>query len=96
MNRFEKAAKFGEMMGKQAVLGTALGVAASKGLAPLAGGAAPALIGAGLGGGGTALYDLLVDNKNKKDRLKRALIGAGLGGLVGTATNVGTNLLRKA
>ena len=39
------------------------------------------LAGAALGGGGTALYDLV--RGNKKNRLIRALAGAGLGGLAG-------------
>ena len=43
------------------------------------------LAGAALGGGGTALYDLV--RGNKKNRLIRALAGAGLGGLAGQGIN---------
>lgn len=43
--------------------------------------AAGALLGAGIGGGGTALYDWI--RGNKQNRLRRALIGAGIGGGLG-------------
>lgn len=45
--------------------------------------AAGALLGAGIGGGGTALYDWI--RGNKQNRLRRALIGAGIGGGLGGA-----------
>ena len=41
------------------------------------------LIGAGLGGGGTALYDYIAGNEG--NRLTRALLGAGVGGSAGAA-----------
>ena len=68
MNRFEKAAEFGAMMGK---------AAANLVIDPAVG----ALLGAGVGGAGTALYDFI--RGNNKNRLRRALIGAGVGGGLG-------------
>jgi len=71
MDRFESAARFGAIMGTLAV--KQAGIEDYKG----------ALIGAGLGGGGTALYDYLVGNEDNK--LMRALGGAGVGALGGAA-----------
>ena len=68
MSRFEKAAEFGAMMGK---------AAANLVIDPAVG----ALLGAGVGGAGTALYDFI--RGNNKNRLRRALIGAGVGGGLG-------------
>ena len=80
-SNIEKAAEFGAMMGKKAGLGTLAGVALSRILENLNNPARGAVLGAALGGGGTALYDAIVGNK--EDKLKRALMGAGLGGGVG-------------
>jgi hypothetical protein len=81
MNRFEKAAEFGARMGKQAGLGSALGVGLSRSGILNTPTAAGAGIGALVGGGGTALYDYLAGTEEGK--LRRALTGAGVGGLVG-------------
>jgi hypothetical protein len=81
MNRFEKAAAFGARMGKQAGLGSALGVGLSRSGILNSPTAAGAGIGALVGGGGTALYDYLAGTEEGK--LRRALTGAGVGGLVG-------------
>jgi len=67
MNRLEKAAAFGAMMGKRAGA-----------LTPMA---LSSLAGAAVGGGGTAIYDWLKGTKENK--LRRAMIGAGVGGLTG-------------
>jgi hypothetical protein len=67
MNRLEKAAAFGSMMGKRAVA-----------LNPMV---LSSLAGAAIGGGGTAIYDWLKGTKENK--LRRAMIGAGVGGLTG-------------
>lgn len=67
MNKLEKAASFGAMMGKRAV---ALNPTILSSLA-----------GAAVGGGGTAIYDWLKGTKENK--LRRAMIGAGVGGLAG-------------
>ena len=66
-NRLEKAAAFGAMMGKRAVA-----------LNPMV---LSSLAGAAIGGGGTAIYDWLKGTKENK--LRRAMIGAGVGGLAG-------------
>ena len=66
-NRLEKAAAFGAMMGKRAVS-----------LSPTV---LSSLAGAAVGGGGTAIYDWLKGTKENK--LRRAMIGAGVGGLTG-------------
>ena len=85
MNRFEKAAEFGAMMGKRAGMASSAGRLAGMGISrsgilnnPTGAGAG---IGALVGGGGTALYDYLAGTEEGK--LKRALIGAGVGGLTG-------------
>mgnify|MGYP006919630190 FL=1 len=62
-----KAAAFGAMMGKRAVA-----------LNPMV---LSSLAGAAIGGGGTAIYDWLKGTKENK--LRRAMIGAGVGGLAG-------------
>lgn len=67
MNRLEKAASFGAMMGKRAAA-----------LSPTV---LSSLAGAAIGGGGTAVYDWLKGTKENK--LRRAMIGAGVGGLAG-------------
>jgi hypothetical protein len=67
MNRLQKAAAFGAMMGKRAVA-----------LNPMV---LSSLAGAAIGGGGTAIYDWLKGTKENK--LRRAMIGAGVGGLTG-------------
>lgn len=72
MNRFEKAAEFGAMMGKRAGDEGLLGSASSG-----------AGLGALVGGGGTALYDYLAGTKDNK--LMRALTGAGVGGGLGAS-----------
>lgn len=71
MDRFVKASEFGYRMGIAAVKTAALGD--YKG----------ALIGAGLGAGGTALHDYLTGVEENK--LMRALLGAGAGGTAGAA-----------
>ena len=81
MNRLEKAAAFGARMGKQAGLGSALGVALSRSGILNSPTAAGAGIGALVGGGGTALYDYLAGTEEGK--LRRALTGAGVGGFAG-------------
>jgi hypothetical protein len=85
MNRFEKAAEFGAVMGKRAGMASVAGRLAGIGISrsgilnnPTGAGAG---IGALVGGGGTALYDYLAGTEEGK--LKRALIGAGVGGLTG-------------
>lgn len=70
-----KAASFGEMMGKKAA-----GIP-SAAVAPL--------IGAAVGGLGTAAYDYV--RGAKVNKLKRALIGAGLGGAAGAGFNYLSN-----
>jgi hypothetical protein len=82
MSRFEKAAEFGAMMGKVAAV-------PSPGESRLIGGAYGAL----LGGLGTAGYDLL--RGNKKNRLRRALMGAGLGGVAGVGLGQVASLMNK-
>ena len=72
MNRFEKAAAFGAMMGKRAGDEGLLGSASSG-----------AGLGALVGGGGTALYDYLAGTEDNK--LMRALTGAGVGGGLGAS-----------
>ena len=72
MNRFEKAAAFGAMMGKRAGDAGLLGSASSG-----------AGLGALVGGGGTALYDYLAGTEDNK--LMRALTGAGVGGGLGAS-----------
>lgn len=72
MNRLQKAAEFGAMMGKQAAFTVATPTESR-----LIGGAAGAIA----GGLGTAGYDWL--RGTKENKLKRALMGAGLGGLTG-------------
>lgn len=67
MTRLQKAAAFGHMMGKRAVA-----------LNPMV---LSSLAGAAVGGGGTAIYDWLKGTKENK--LRRAMIGAGVGGLAG-------------
>ena len=76
-----KAAEFGAMMGKVAF-----------NIGDLPSPAIGALLGAGVGGGGTALYDLAVGNKNK---LRRALMGAGLGGAAGAASGAGYDYFKN-
>ena len=71
-----KAASFGERMGKRAA-----GIP-SAAVAPL--------IGAAVGGLGTAAYDYV--RGAKVNKLKRALIGAGLGGAAGAGFNYLSNL----
>lgn len=71
MDKFENAAKFGAIMGTLAVKKAGIGDYAGT------------LVGAGLGGGGTALYDYLMGNED--NRLIRALGGAGAGALGGAA-----------
>ena len=66
-NRLQKAAAFGAMMGKRAIA-----------LNPMV---LSSLAGAAIGGGGTAIYDWLKGTKENK--LRRAMIGAGVGGLTG-------------
>ena len=66
-NKLKKAAAFGAMMGKRAVA-----------LNPMV---LSSLAGAAVGGGGTAIYDWLKGTKENK--LRRAMIGAGVGGLAG-------------
>ena len=63
----KRAEEFGRMMGKRAVA-----------LSPTM---LSSLAGAAIGGGGTAIYDWLKGTKENK--LRRAMIGAGLGGLAG-------------
>jgi hypothetical protein len=63
----KQAEEFGRMMGKRAVA-----------LSPTM---LSSLAGAAIGGGGTAIYDWLKGTKENK--LRRAMIGAGLGGLAG-------------
>jgi hypothetical protein len=82
MNRLEKAAAFGAMMGKQAAF-----TVANPTERRLIGGAAGALV----GGLGTAGYDWL--RGTKENKLKRALMGAGLGGLTGVGLGQLTNLI---
>lgn len=67
MDRFVKAAEFGALMGFAAI--------------KTAGGLKGGLIGAGLGAGGSALYDYLRGAEDGK--LMRALLGAGVGGTGG-------------
>jgi hypothetical protein len=80
MNRLQKAAEFGAMMGKQAAF-----TVANPTERRLIGGAAGALV----GGLGTAGYDWLMGTKEHK--LRRALMGAGLGGLTGVGIGHLTN-----
>jgi hypothetical protein len=80
MNRFVKAAAFGAMMGKRAAF-----TVANPTERRLIGGAAGALV----GGLGTAGYDWLMGTKEHK--LRRALMGAGLGGLTGVGIGHLTN-----
>ena len=68
-------------MGKQAGLGSALGVGLSRSGILNSPTAAGAGIGALVGGGGTALYDYLAGTEEGK--LRRALTGAGVGGFAG-------------
>lgn len=82
MNRFEKAAEFGAMMGKVAAV-------PSPGESRLIGGAYGAL----LGGLGTAGYDWL--RGTKKNRLRRALMGAGLGGVAGVGLGQVASFMNK-
>ena len=80
MNKFIKAELLGAALGKQAALGLsesqmeALYSALNR--VPRS-----AVVGSLLGGSGTALYDILAGTK--KNRLRRALLGAGLGGAGG-------------
>lgn len=76
MDRFENAARFGAIMGTLAVKKAGIGDYAGT------------LVGAGLGGGGTALYDYLMGNED--NRLIRALGGAGAGALGGAAYDYAT------
>jgi len=79
MNRLEKAAAFGAMMGKRAVA-----------LTPMA---LSSLAGAAIGGGGTAIYDWLKGTKENK--LRRAMIGAGVGGLTGAGLGQAASFMNK-
>lgn len=79
MDRLEKAAAFGRMMGKRAAL--------TPTESRLIGGA----YGAIAGGLGTAGYDWL--KGTKKNKLKRALMGAGLGGLTGVGVGHAASLI---
>lgn len=79
MNRLEKAAAFGAMMGKRAVA-----------LNPMV---LSSLAGAAIGGGGTAIYDWLKGTKENK--LRRAMIGAGVGGLAGAGLGEGASFMSK-
>lgn len=81
MINLEKAAEFGARMGKQAGLGSAVGVGLSRSGILNTPTAAGAGIGALVGGGGTALYDYLAGTEEGK--LRRALTGAGVGGFAG-------------
>lgn len=85
MNKFEKAASFGSMMGKMAAFSVS-----SPTDYRLIGGVAGALA----GGLGTAGYDWLMGTK--KHKLRRALIGAGLGGLGGVGVGHLTSLIKPS
>ena len=82
MNRLEKAAAFGAMMGKRAAITTPTE-------SRLIGGAAGAIA----GGLGTAGYDWL--SGTKKNKLRRALMGAGLGGLTGVGLGQVASLINN-
>lgn len=85
MDRFSKAAEFGAIMGFLAVKSASHQKQSFDINNPLHQG----LLGAAVGGGGTALYDLLAGNN--EDRLTRALLGAGIGG----AGGVGLGALKQ-
>jgi hypothetical protein len=82
MNRLQKAAEFGAMMGKKAAAPTPTE-------SRLIGGAAGAIA----GGLGTAGYDWL--SGTKKNKLRRALMGAGLGGLTGVGLGQVASLINN-
>ena len=79
MNKFIKAELLGAALGKQAALG--LSESQMEALYSALNRVPRSAVGSLLGGSGTALYDILAGTK--KNRLRRALLGAGLGGAGG-------------
>ena len=83
-------ASSGAEMGKLAGLGTAAGIGLSRsGILNAPEAAVGAGAGALIGGGGTALYDYLAGTEEGK--LRRALTGAGVGGLAGALVGGANN-----
>ena len=80
MSRIIEAGLFGATLGKQAALGLSKEQMAALS-SVLERVPRSAVVGSLLGGSGTALYDILAGTK--KNRLRRALLGAGLGGAGG-------------
>lgn len=98
MDRFEKAAQFGQTMGKKASIGGTLGnIVRDSVLNPTASETNRALVStiwpALIGGLGTAGYDWAKGNKDK--RIRRALLGAGAAGLLGYGGSTTASILDR-